>query len=98
MLVPIANGSEEMEAVITMNVLRRHVCCKHVLLCTVLTHRAGADVTVASVEDTVEVVCSRRVKLVADAPITDCATKQYDLIALPVCMAEWLHLCANKHT
>lgn len=40
--------------------------------------------TVASVEDTLEVVCSRMVKLVADALITDCATKPYDLIALPV--------------
>lgn len=40
-LVPIGTGSEEMEAVITIDVLRR----------------AGANVVVASVEDTLEVTC-----------------------------------------
>lgn len=67
-LVPVANGSEEMEAVITIDVLRR----------------AGANVTVASVEDSLEVLCSRNVKLVADVLITECVDTPYDLIALPV--------------
>ncbi len=67
-LVPVANGSEEMEAVITIDVLRR----------------AGAHVTVASVEDSLEVVCSRNVKLVADVLIGECVDTAYDLIALPV--------------
>jgi len=49
-LVPIGTGSEEMEAVITIDVLRR----------------AGAEVTVASVEPSLEVLCSRNVKIVAD--------------------------------
>lgn len=49
-LVPIGTGSEEMEAVITIDVLRR----------------AGADVTVASVEGSLEVNCSRHVKILAD--------------------------------
>ena len=49
-LVPIGTGSEEMEAVITIDVLRR----------------AGAEVTVASVETALEVHCSRGVKIVAD--------------------------------
>jgi putative intracellular protease/amidase len=40
-LVPIGTGTEEMEAVITIDVLRR----------------AGAAVTVASVEDSLEVTC-----------------------------------------
>lgn len=70
-LVPIGTGSEEMEAVITIDVLRR----------------AGAEVTVASVESGLEVECSRKVKLLADKLIQDCSTEDYDLIALPVCAA-----------
>ncbi|KAL4429574.1 hypothetical protein ABPG77_008623 [Micractinium sp. CCAP 211/92] len=66
-LVPIGNGSEEMEAVITIDVLRR----------------AGAEVTVASVEDSLTVACSRQVKIVADKSIADCAGESFDLIALP---------------
>lgn len=66
-LIPIATGSEEMEAVITIDVLRR----------------AGAQVTVASVEDSLEVMMSRNVKLVADKLITDCENDSYDIIALP---------------
>ena len=49
-LVPIADGSEEMEAVIVIDVLRR----------------AGADVIVASTGDQTQVQCSRGVKIVAD--------------------------------
>ena len=67
-LVPIGNGSEEWEAVTIIDVLRR----------------AGTDVCVASVEDSLEVTCSRRVKIVADANIADISTKDFDLIALPV--------------
>lgn len=67
-LVPIGTGSEEMEAVITVDVLRR----------------AGAEVTVASVEDSLEIKCSRSVKVVADKLIGDCAGEEFDLIALPV--------------
>eukprot|EP00892_Ulva_mutabilis_P010661 jgi/Ulvmu1/7968/UM004_0201.1 len=55
-LVPIANGSEEMEAVIVIDCLRR----------------AGAEVDVASVESTCEITASRAVKLVADKLITEC--------------------------
>lgn len=65
-LVPIANGTEEMEAVILIDVLRR----------------AGADVTVASVEPELCIVASRGVRLVADAHIADCQLA-FDLIALP---------------
>lgn len=66
-LVPVAHGSEEIEAVTIIDVLRR----------------AGAEVTVASVEDTREVTCSRGVRLVADTSIGACAERLYDLIALP---------------
>ncbi len=66
-LVPIANGSEEIEAVTIIDVLRR----------------AGARVDVASVETTTEVVASRGVRLVADCLIERCRDRSYDLIVLP---------------
>ncbi|XP_060188128.1 protein DJ-1 homolog B-like [Lycium barbarum] len=66
-LVPIANGSEEMEAAIIIDVLRR----------------ANAQVVVASVEDTLEIVASRKVKLVADVLLDEAAKQSYDLIVLP---------------
>ncbi|MEW5312454.1 MAG: hypothetical protein WDW38_004088 [Sanguina aurantia] len=69
-----------MEAVIIIDVLRR----------------AGALVTVASVEPVLEVVCSRGVKLVADCLITSCADTTYDLIVIPGGMpgADHLNSCA----
>ncbi|KAH9310137.1 hypothetical protein KI387_038048, partial [Taxus chinensis] len=66
-LVPIANGSEEMEAVIIIDVLRR----------------ANINVVVASVEETLEIVASRKVKIVADKLIEEAAASAYDLIVLP---------------
>lgn len=66
-LVPIANGSEPMEAVIMVDVLRR----------------AGADVTVASVEKDLQIDASWGMKLVADALISECSDNTYDLISLP---------------
>ncbi len=74
-LVPIANGTEEMEAVCMIDLLRR----------------AGADVTVASVDE-LQVTASRGVHLVADRPIADCAAETYDLIALPGGMPGAEHL------
>jgi 4-methyl-5(b-hydroxyethyl)-thiazole monophosphate biosynthesis len=81
-LVPIANGTEEIEAVTIIDGLRR----------------ADADVTVASVEDALQVTASRGVKLVADLSIDDCVTERgasiapYDLIALPGGMPGAEHL------
>ncbi|MCF8050583.1 MAG: DJ-1/PfpI family protein [Desulfobacterales bacterium] len=66
-LVPIADGSEEIEAVCIIDVLRR----------------AGAEVTVASVEKDLQITASRGVKIVADAKIDDCANEEFDLIVLP---------------
>lgn len=67
-MVPIANGTEPMEAVITIDVLRR----------------AGADVTVASVEKQLRVDAGHGVKIVADSLVSDCADGVFDLITLPV--------------
>lgn len=75
-LVPIANGSEEIESVCIIDTLRR----------------AGADVMVASVETTRQVTCSRGVALIADATIEECAETIYDLIALPGGMPGAEHL------
>jgi putative intracellular protease/amidase len=61
-------GTEEMEAVILAGVLRR----------------AGADVTLASVEDELEVEASCGTHIVADKPIAACADLVFDLVALPV--------------
>ncbi|PKA58272.1 Protein DJ-1 like C [Apostasia shenzhenica] len=66
-LVPIGLGTEEMEAVILVDVLRR----------------AGADVLVASVEPELEIVASLGTKLVADRSILECAHEVFDLVALP---------------
>jgi 4-methyl-5(b-hydroxyethyl)-thiazole monophosphate biosynthesis len=78
-LVAIADGIEELEAVTIVDVLRR----------------AEADVTVASV-DARQITASRGVKLVADAVISDCTGKVYDLIALPGGMRGAEHLRDSK--
>lgn len=66
-LVPVADGTEELEAVAIIDILRR----------------AGADVTVASVSGNRQITASRGVVITADTLIQDCADKAYDLIVLP---------------
>lgn len=66
-LVPIANGSEDIESVTIIDVLRR----------------AGVDVTVASVHDDPTIIAARQTCITADARIQDCQDSRYDLIALP---------------
>merc|ERR1711988_380885 len=75
-LVPIADGSEEIESVCIIDVLRR----------------AGAEVVVASVMDSQTVVCSRKVKLVADAVLDDVKDQTFDAIVLPGGMPGAEHL------
>jgi 4-methyl-5(b-hydroxyethyl)-thiazole monophosphate biosynthesis len=79
-LVAIADGTEELEAVTIIDILRR----------------AGADVTVASVGKS-DVICSRGVRLTADAMISDCEGNEYDLIVLPGGLpgAEHMRDCAE---
>ncbi|NDL64993.1 protein deglycase YajL [Acerihabitans arboris] len=68
-MVCLANGSEETEAVTVIDLLVR----------------AGVDVTVAGVgaKDTQEIVCSRGVRLLADAPLAQVAGRAFDAIVLP---------------
>ena len=66
-LVPIADGSEEIET----------SCITDTLV------RAGAEVTVASVEATTTCTMSRGLKVVADALVTDVSGDDWDLVALP---------------
>jgi 4-methyl-5(b-hydroxyethyl)-thiazole monophosphate biosynthesis len=75
-LVPIADGSEEIEAVCIIDTLRR----------------AEVDVTVASVTGQRQITASRQTGIVADALIEACADTTYDLIALPGGMPGAEHL------
>lgn len=75
--MPIGFGTEEMEAVIMVDVLRR----------------AGAHVTVASVEEELEVEAAGGTTLVADASIYSCSDETFDLVALPVsCLLCYNHI------
>ncbi|MBF0240041.1 MAG: DJ-1/PfpI family protein [SAR324 cluster bacterium] len=78
-LIPVADGTEEIEAVCLIDVLRR----------------AGADVTVASVGKSLQITASRGVRMVADQHISDCQKTVYDLIVLPGGMPGAEHLRDN---
>ena len=66
-LVPIADGTEEIEAVCIIDVLRR----------------AEADVTVAAAGNRLQITASRGVNIVADVLLEQCRGKSFDLIVLP---------------
>lgn len=66
-LVPVAYGSESLEAITLVNVLRR----------------AGVRVTVASTEPELAVIGTRDVTLTADVLFKDIADIAFDLIVLP---------------
>ncbi len=65
-LVPVAQGVEEMEAITIIDVLRR----------------AGAEVTVASV-DSLSIKASKGIEFKADKLLKDCMDEDFDLIVLP---------------
>ena len=75
-LVPVANGSEEIEVVTVVDILRR----------------AKVDVVVASVEKSLQILASRGIKLIADKSIENAAESIYDLIILPVRQTESLKI------
>ena len=67
--MPVANGSEEMEAINLIDVLRR----------------AGVNVTVASVEEKLQIVTRRhKFNLIADMMLDEASEMQFDLIVMPV--------------
>ncbi|PWC21273.1 protein deglycase YajL [Brenneria roseae subsp. roseae] len=68
-LVCLAPGSEETEAVTTIDLLVR----------------AGIQVTLASVasDGNLEITCSRGVRLLADAPLVEVADRHFDALVLP---------------
>ncbi|MDN0111126.1 protein deglycase YajL [Yersinia mollaretii] len=68
-LVCLAPGSEETEAVTTIDILVR----------------AGIEVTTASVagDGSLEIVCSRGVRLLADTRLVDVADQKFDVVVLP---------------
>ncbi|MGB1059979.1 MAG: DJ-1 family glyoxalase III [Ketobacter sp.] len=81
-LVPVADGSEDIETVCIIDVLRR----------------AEVAVTVACVmAGRLEIEAARGTRIVADINIEDCRHLQYDLIALPggLAGAENLRDCAT---
>ena len=77
-LLAVANGSEETEAVATMDTLVR----------------GGVQVTMASVERTLQVTASRGVRLVADVLIDDASLQErlFDAVVLPGGMPGAEHL------
>lgn len=79
-LVPIADGSEEIETTCITDTLTRF----------------GADVTVASVQTSLTCTMSRGIKIQADCSISEAATKDWDLIALPGGMPGAEHLRDSK--
>ncbi len=78
-LVPVARGSEELETVAIVDVLRR----------------AGAQVIVASVDE-MDIVMSKGICMKADALLTECTDREYDLIVLPGGMPGSEHLRDSK--
>lgn len=66
-LIPMAEGVEEMEVVIMLDVLRR----------------AGLEVVAAATGGSLQVTAARGVKLVADALWEDLHPEDFDLLALP---------------
>lgn len=66
-LIPVAHGSESLETVMLVNVLRR----------------ASITVRMASIETETVINATREIRLVADAPLSDVLDEDFDAIVLP---------------
>ena len=80
-LIPIANGTEEIEAVTIIDVLRR----------------ASIEVTVAGVGDSGElhIIGAHGITIATDCTIDDCTSALFDLIAVPGGLLGSENLAAN---
>ncbi len=78
-LIPIADGSEEMETVILIDVLRR----------------AGWDVVLASIQGEGPITGARKTKLLPDARWETLDLLSFDLLALPGGLGGTQALCKN---
>jgi 4-methyl-5(b-hydroxyethyl)-thiazole monophosphate biosynthesis len=80
-LVPIADGSEEIEAITVIDVLRR----------------AGVEVTVAAVsaDGSTKITGAQSVGISADCTIDSCADGSWDLVAVPGGIPGAEHLAAS---
>lgn len=78
-LVAIAEGTEELEAVTVINILRR----------------ADIDVSVASIADDRKVTASRGVQLTADCHIEYCQDTPWDMVVIPGGEIGAKHMAAN---
>lgn len=79
-LVPVADGTEEMEAVIIIDVLRR----------------AEIHVDVVSVTDQLEITASRGVRIKADKRISDLNEPHFSAIVIPGGMPGAQHIVDSK--
>lgn len=66
-LVPLADGAEEMETVIIVDILRR----------------AGFDVTLAGITGQSAVICSRNMRIIPDTGLENIDPSSFDAIVLP---------------
>ena len=78
-IVPVANGSEELETVTIIDVLRR----------------AGMDVVLAGVDGPGAVTASRGVQLLPDAPWEQVDLSSFDMIVLPGGLKGTQAFCKN---
>ena len=80
-LIPIANGTEEIEAVTIIDVLRR----------------ASIEVTVAGVGDSgeLDIIGAHGITIATDCTIDDCTSALFDLIAVPGGLLGSENLAAN---
>ncbi len=78
-LIPVADGSEEIETCAMVDTLRR----------------ADLEVLLAAVGDHLTVTCSRGVRLVADVRLAEVAERPFDLVALPGGMPGAQHLAES---